>query len=135
MEDESVLELVHSDICGLIKPFSNGGKWYFITFIDDFSQKTWVCFLHEKSEAFAAFKSFKACVENEKGKTIKTLWIDRGGEYCSTAFNEFCKIHGIRKELTAAYTPQQNGLSERKNRTISNMVKSLLVRGRIPKTF
>ncbi|KAK2986839.1 hypothetical protein RJ640_011064 [Escallonia rubra] len=132
---KSVLELVHSDICGPIKPSSNGGKRYLITFIDDYTRKTWVDFLQEKSEAFSAFKCFKARVENESGKTINTLRTDRGGEYCSKEFELFCEVHAIRRELTAAYTPQQNGVSERKNRTILNMVRSLLARGRIPKKF
>lgn len=84
--------------------------------------KTWVYFLQEKSEAFEAFKSFKALVENESEKKIKTLRTDRGGEYCSKEFDAFCKEKGIKRQLTTAYTPQQNGVSERKNRTILNMV-------------
>lgn len=92
-------------------------------------------FRRKKSEAFNVFKSFKANVENETGKTIKSFRTERGGEYCSKGFEEFCGTHGIRKELTTAYTPQQNGVSERKNRTILNMVRSLLARGKVPKTF
>ena len=100
--------MVHSDICGPITPISNGGKKYFITFIDDYSRKTWVYFLQEKSEAFNVFKIFKARVENETGRTVKNLRIDRGGEYCSKVFVDFYETSGIRKELTTAYTPQQN---------------------------
>lgn len=129
------MELIHFDICGPIKPFSNGGKRYLITFIDDYSRKTWVYFLQAKSKAFGIFKSFKARVEKESGKTIKSLRTDRGGEYCSKEFENFCAGQGICKELTTAYTPQQNGVSERKNRTILNMVRCLLARGGIPKTF
>ncbi|KAL0360218.1 UNVERIFIED_CONTAM: Copia protein [Sesamum radiatum] len=132
---KGILDLVHSDICGPIKPISNGGKSYLITFTDDFSRKTWVYFLQEKSEAFLAFKSFKARVENESERSIKVLRTDRGGEYCSNEFETYCDNHGIRRELTTAYTPQQNGVAERKNRTIFNMVRSLLARGRVPKTF
>jgi len=80
-------------------------------------------------------KAFKAHVENETGKTVKTLRTDRGGEYYSTEFEVFCADHGIRRELTVAYTPQQNGVSERKNRIILNMVRSLLARGNIPNNF
>ncbi|KAM7489607.1 hypothetical protein LguiB_027091 [Lonicera macranthoides] len=132
---KNVLELVHSDICGPINPSSNGGKRYLITFIDDYTRKTWVYFLQNKSEAFSAFKSFKARVENEAKRSIKTLRTDRGGEYCSKEFDIFCDEQGIRRELTAAYSPQQNGVSERKNRTILNMVRSLLARGKVPKNF
>ncbi|KAL6286215.1 hypothetical protein ACE6H2_010605 [Prunus campanulata] len=129
------LELVHSDICGPITPASNAGKRYFITFIDDYSRKTWVYFLQEKSEALNAFKHFKAAAENEIEKTIKVLRTDRGGEYNSKAFENFCAIHGVRRQLTAAYTPQQNGVAERKNRTILNMVRSMQTKSCIPKSF
>lgn len=81
------------------------------------------------------FKSFKACGENEAERKIKTLRTDRGGEYCSKIFEKFCCDQGIRKELTTAYTRKQNGVSERKNRTILNMMRSLLARGKIPKNF
>ena len=96
------LELVHSDLCGPIDPPSNGGKRYFITFIDDFSRKTWVYVLQEKSAAFLAFKNFKALVEKEVGKNIKTLRTDRGGEYNSREFTSFCEIHGIKRQLTTS---------------------------------
>lgn len=92
-------------------------------------------FLQEKSEAFIAFKSFKARVEHEVGRAIKILRTDRGGEYMSQEFANFCDEHGIRRQLTTSYTPQQNGVSERKNRTILNMVRSMLSIGRIPKSF
>jgi hypothetical protein len=129
------LQLVHSDICGPINPSSHGGKRYFITFTDDFSRKTWVNFLNEKSEAFEVFKRFKALVEKESGCMIQTLRSDRGGEYTSNDFNEFCIAQGIKRQLTAAYTPQQNGVSERKNRTLLNIVRSLLSTRCVPKKF
>ena len=132
---KDVLELVHLDICGPINLSSNRGKRYLITFIDDFSRKMWVYFLQEKSEALTMFKRFKALVENEAGKTIKSFRTDRGSKYCSKEFEDFCMQHDIRRELTTAYTPQQNGVSEQKNRTILNMVRTLLTRGRFPKTF
>lgn len=129
------LQLVHSDICGPITPASNSNKRYILSFIDDFSRKTWVYFLHEKSEAFVAFKNFKACVEKEISAYITCLRTDRGGEFNSNEFVEFCKTHGISRQLTAAYTPQQNGVAERKNRTIMNTVRSMLAEKKIPKMF
>ncbi|PRQ55909.1 putative RNA-directed DNA polymerase [Rosa chinensis] len=129
------LELVHSDICEPINPTSNGGKRYFITFIDDYSRKTWVYFLQKKSEAFVAFKSFKALVENEVGRTIKVLQTDRGGEFNSKEFASFCEMNGIRRQLTAAYTPQQNGVSERKNHTILNMPLGYVQQGNEEKVY
>jgi transposase InsO family protein len=130
-----VLQLVHSDIYGPMNPTSNSNKMYFITFTDDFSRKTWVYFLAEKSEAIEAFKRFKARVEKETEKDIQCLRTNRGGEYTSNEFANMCESNGIKRQLTAAYIPHQNGVSERRNRTIMNMVRSLLASKNMPKTF
>ncbi|GAU31303.1 hypothetical protein TSUD_315120 [Trifolium subterraneum] len=129
------LQLIHSDICEPINPCSNGGKRYFLTFTDDFSRKTWVYVLKEKSEAFDIFKNFKALIEVESGCLIQALRTDRGGEFTSNAFNEFCNSKDIKRQLTTAYTPQQNGVSERKNRTLLNIVRSMLASKNVPKNF
>jgi len=75
------LRLIHTDICGPITHESYSGKRYFIYFIDDFSRKTWVYFLKEKSEVFQVFKRFKAMVEKEIDMPIKSVRSDRGGEF------------------------------------------------------
>ncbi|MFS7946994.1 putative RNA-directed DNA polymerase [Helianthus anomalus] len=74
-----------------MRTMSIGGCKYFITFIDDFSRKTWVYFLKLKSEALTYFKLFKKMVENQANYTLKTLRTDRGGEYCSNDFQTFFK--------------------------------------------
>lgn len=130
---KEVLELVHSDICGPISHATTSDVRYVLCFIDDYSRKGWAYFLKEKSEAFSYFKEFKKKVETETGKPIKCLRTDRGGEYTSTEFSEFCKLHGIRRQLTTAYTPQQNGVAERKNRTVMNMVRSMLSMRKVPR--
>ncbi|KAJ0532224.1 putative RNA-directed DNA polymerase [Helianthus annuus] len=129
------LELIHSDICGPISPKSNSGKRYILSFIDDYSRKAWVYVIAEKSEAFDCFKEFKKRVEVETGRVIKAFRTDRGGEFVSDAFNTFCRNHGIRRQLTTSYTPQQNGVAERKNRTVMNMVVMLLSAKNMPKMF
>jgi transposase InsO family protein len=91
--------------------------------------------MKEKSEAFDIFKNFKALVENESSCKIQCLSTDRGGEYTSNEFNDFCVTQGIKRQLTAAYTPQQNGVSERKNRTLLNIVRSMLSCRNVPKRF
>jgi transposase InsO family protein len=110
-------------------------KRYLINFIDDYSRKTWVYFLSDKSEAFDVFKKFKALVEKETGNSICCLRNDRGGEFTSLEFNQFYSINGITRQLTASYTPQQNGVAERQNRTVMNMVCSMLSGKQIPKEF
>jgi len=129
------LELIHYDICGRTKPSSNAGSRYFLTFIDDFSRKTWTYIIKEKSRVFEVFKVFKSLVEIKSRCVIKCLRTNRGGEYTSSAFNEFCSSNGIRRHLTTTYTPQQNCVSERKNRTLMNMVRSMLVARKCTKDF
>lgn len=81
------------------------------------------------------FKDFKAYVEKQSGTSLKTLRTDRGGEYTSNAFREFCRNNGVKHQLTAAYSPQQNGVSERKNKTIVEMARSMLKGKHLPKVF
>lgn len=126
------LEIIHSDLCSLEVPSYGGGK-YFITFIDDFSRKTWVYILKNKSEACDTFKIFKAYVEKQSGEKVKVLRTDRGQEYI--VCDDFLQKNGIKHQLTARYTPQQNGVAERKNRTIMDMVKCMLRLKNLPKYF
>jgi transposase InsO family protein len=93
-----------------------------------------VFFSRKIYEAIEAFKRFKAKVK-ETEKDIQCLRIDRGGEYTSNEFANVCESNGIMRQLTVAYTPHQNGVSERRNRTIMNMVRSLLASKNMPKTF
>ena len=76
-------ELIHANVCG---PISLGKNNYFLLFNDDFSRKTWVYFLKQKSEVFSIFKKFKATVEKESGREIKAIRTDRGGEFTSKEF-------------------------------------------------
>nr|KAJ0208754.1 hypothetical protein LSAT_V11C400162950 [Lactuca sativa] len=122
----SLLELIHSDICELNGILTRGGKRYFITFCDDFSRYLHVYLLRSKDEAFDAFKRYKAEVENQLERHIKILRSDRGGEYFNQEFDTFCEENGIKHERTSPYTPQQNGLAERTNRTLCEMVNCML---------
>ena len=83
------LDLIHSDVCGPTSTLSLSGQEYYVTFIDDFSRKTWIYFLKTKGEVFARFKEFKALVENQTGKKIKVLRSDNGGEFTSNEFRDF----------------------------------------------
>ena len=88
---EGVLELIHLDLCSTMSSASLTSFEYYITFIDDFSKKTWIYFLRSKrsEEVLLRFQEFKALVENQTGKKIKVLWSDNGGEYTSHAFDEY----------------------------------------------
>jgi Reverse transcriptase (RNA-dependent DNA polymerase)/gag-polypeptide of LTR copia-type/Integrase core domain/GAG-pre-integrase domain/Domain of unknown function (DUF4219)/Zinc knuckle len=132
---ENVLELVHADLCGPMQTESIGGSKYFLLFTDDFSRMSWIFFLHHKSETFQNFKKFKAVVEKQSGKNIKTLRTDRGGEFLSKEFINFCEMEGIHHELTTPYTPEQNGVAERKNRSVVELGRSMLKYKRLPNRF
>ena len=90
------LELVYIDICGLVEVEFFKHKRYILTFGDDFSRKTWVYFLREKSEAFAKFKEFKTLIEKQSSFYVRTLWFNRGGAFTSNEFFNFCKNQGIQ---------------------------------------
>ena len=118
IERKKVLELVHSDVFGPVNIKSLGGASYFVTFIDDASRKVWAYPMKNKSEEFGIFQKFHVTVERESNKLLKCLRTDNGGEYCSNAFKEYCNRFGIKHEKTVSGTPQQNGVTERMNRTI-----------------
>jgi transposase InsO family protein len=105
---------------------SISGYVYYVSFIDDYSRKTWVYFLKSKDEVFSKFKEFKVLIENLSERKIKILKSDNGGEYTSKEFANFCKDAGIKRELTTPYNPQQNGVAERKNITIMGAVKTMI---------
>lgn len=113
-----ILQLIHSDLCGPMPVKSLGGYLYDITFVDDFSRKTWIFFLKHKNKAFVMFKDLKALIENQIEKRIKVFRFDNGGEFILNKFIDFCKKAGIKKETIVPYNPQQNGVDERKNKTI-----------------
>lgn len=120
------LEIIHSDVCGPIEPPTLVGNRYFVTFIDEFSRMIWVFFISQKTEVMNTFKYFKKQVEKENEKQIKLIRTNGGGEYTSRDFEGFCKEHGIIHEVVAPYTPQHNGLAERRNRTIMNIARCML---------
>jgi transposase InsO family protein len=123
---EGALELIHLDVCGPMPSSSISGYVYYVSFIDDYSRKTWIYFLKSKDEVFSKFKEFKALIENLSERKIKILRSDNGGEYTSKEFVNFCRDVGIKRELTTPYNPQQNGVAERKNRTIMEVVKTMI---------
>jgi transposase InsO family protein len=125
-KEKGVLDLIHSDVCGPITSNSISGYVYYVSFIDDYSHKTWLYFLKSKDEVFGKFKEFKALIENLSERNIKTLGSDNGGEYTSKEFVNFCKYVEIKRDLTTPYNPQQNGVAKRKIKTIMEVVKTMI---------
>ncbi|CAA7052678.1 unnamed protein product [Microthlaspi erraticum] len=121
-----VLELIHGDLCGPITPHTAAGNKYIFVLIDDHSRYMWSILLREKSEALEKFKRFKKIMEQESGASIQVFRTESGGEFVSQEFNAFCEISRIKRHLTAPYTPQQNGVVERRNRTLLEMTRSIL---------
>lgn len=129
------LEIVHTDVCGPMQTDSLDGSRYFLLFVDDFTRMSWVYFLKQKSEVFLMFKKFKALVENQSGCKIKRLRSDGGGEYTSREFNKFCQECGIERQVTVPYSPQQNGVAERKNRSLMEMARTMITDQGLPYKF
>jgi transposase InsO family protein len=99
------MEIIHLDVCGQMTVPSLGNFLYYVTFIDDFSCKTWIYFLKAKDEVFNKFQEFKALVENLSERKIKILRSNHGGEYTSNEFQDFCREARIKRELTTPYNP------------------------------
>ena len=129
------LQLIHIDVCGPMRTASLNGNRYFMVLIDDFSRMCWVYFLKQKSEVASVFWKFKTWIENQSGCKIKVIRYDNGTEYTADKFAKFCEVAGIEHQLTATYTPQQNGVSERKNMTIMETARCLLFEKEMPKAF
>ena len=129
------LELLHMDLFGPTRTTSLGGKKYGLVIVDDFSRFTWVLFLTHKNEAFDAFLKFHKKVSNQKGFSIIAIRSDHGTEFENQFFENFCTEHGIDHNFSAPRTPQQNGVVERKNRTLEEMARTMLCEGNLPKYF
>jgi hypothetical protein len=123
---KGILDLIHTDVCGPMTVASLNRYLYYVLFIDDHSQKMWIYFLKTKDGVLARFQEFKAQVENLTGRKIKVLRSDNGGEYTSRDFSDFCIEAGIKREYIVPYNPQQNGVAERKNRSIVEATKEMI---------
>ncbi|RVW56172.1 Retrovirus-related Pol polyprotein from transposon TNT 1-94 [Vitis vinifera] len=137
-----VLELIHTDICGPYPTASWNGQQYFITFIDDYSRYGYLFLIHEKSQSLDVFKTFKAEVELQLNKRIKSVRSDHGGEYYGRydgsgeqhpgPFAKYLEECGIVPQYTMPGSPSMNGVAERRNRTLKDMVRSMISHSTLP---
>jgi transposase InsO family protein len=129
------LELVHGDLCGPIEPATPAGNRYFLLLVDDMSRYMWLTLIRSKDESANAIKHFQARAEVESGRKLRALRTDRGGEFTSIEFGEYCANLGVGRQLTAPYSPQQNGVVERRNQTIIATARSMMKAKGVPGRF
>jgi hypothetical protein len=129
------LERVHSDICGPMRTASHGKARYFMVVVDDFTRYGWVYFLQRKDEAVVAFGDWLKLVTAASGLAVKVLRSDNGGEYIGKQFQALLKSKGIEHERTAPYTPQHNGVVERRNLTLEELARCMLQHAQLGNEF
>ncbi|KAL1221943.1 Retrovirus-related Pol polyprotein from transposon TNT 1-94 [Cardamine amara subsp. amara] len=131
---DNVFDLVHSDVW--TAPCATRDQYkYFVSFIDEKSKYTWITLMPSKSHVLDAFSKFYYYVLTQFGTKIKILRSDNGGEYTSNAFKEFVGKAGIVHQTSCAYTPQQNGVSERKNKHLMEVARTMLFDRSVPKQY
>jgi transposase InsO family protein len=126
MRTERPLELLHMDLFGLIAYISIMGSKYCLVIVDDYSRFTWVFFLQEKSQTQDTLKKFLRRAQNEFGLRIKKIRSDNGTEFKNSQIEGFLEEESIMHEFSSPYTPQQNSVVERKNRTLMDMTRTML---------
>jgi transposase InsO family protein len=126
MTIERRFELLHMDLFSPIAYISIGGSKYCLVIVDDYSRCTWLFFLQEKSQTKETLKKFLRWAQNEFGLRIKKIRSDNGTKFKNSQNEGFLEEEGIKHEFSSPYTPQQNGVVERKNITLLDMARTML---------
>ena len=134
-ETHQPLQLVRSDLCGPMNVDSVGGSKYVLTFTDDYTRYVTAYFIKNKSEVLSKCVEYVTKMENEIDLRVRAVRTDNGGEYTSQYFKKFCADKGIAQQLTNPYTPEQNGVSARLNRTLIESTRSMLIHAKMPLKF
>jgi len=129
------LEKIHSDLWGPAPTISSQKFQYYVIFVDDFTRYTWLYPLRNKSDFYTCFLKFQAFVEKHFDRKIKIFQSDGGGEFTSNEFMNHLAYNGIAQQLSCPYTPEQNGLAERKHRHIVETGLTLLFHANVPLKF
>jgi transposase InsO family protein len=135
MTTDRPLELLHMDLFGPIAYISIDRSKYCLVIVDDYSRFTWVFFLQEKSQTQETLKRFLRRAQNEFGLRIKKIRSDNGTEFKNSQIEGFLEEEGIKHEFSSPYTPQQNDVVERKNRTLLDMGGPCLMNTRLRTGF
>ncbi|GKC39350.1 putative ribonuclease H-like domain-containing protein, partial [Tanacetum coccineum] len=129
------LQMLHMDLFGPTFVKSLMKKMYCLVVTDDFSRFSWVFFLATKDETSEILKTFITGIENLIDLRVKVIRCDNGTEFKNRVMNQFCEMKGIKREFSVARTPQQNGVAERKNRTLIEAARTMLADLKLPTTF
>ncbi|GJR41900.1 putative ribonuclease H-like domain-containing protein [Tanacetum coccineum] len=129
------LHMLHMDLFGLTNVKSLMKKSYCLVVTDDFSRFSWVFFFATKDETSGILKAFITKIENQLDHKVKLIRSDNRTEFKNSIMNQFCEMNGIKREFSVAMTPQQNGVAERKNKTLIEAAKTMLVDSKLPTTF
>ncbi|KAK3006499.1 hypothetical protein RJ639_017038 [Escallonia herrerae] len=127
--------IIHSDVWGPSKVNSLGGSRWFVTFIDDCTRMTWVQLMKYKSEVNVLFQQFCKMIHTQYNARIQVLRSDNGGKYLSAELQQYLKAHGIIHQTTCSNTPQQNGVAERKNCHLLEVVCASLIEAHLPLSY
>jgi len=129
------LELLHIDLFGPASTASIYGSKYGLVIVDDYSRWSWVKFLKSKDDSYDVFRKFCIQVQSEKELKILKVRSDHVGEFENESFEIFCEKHGIIHEFSSPRTPQQNGVVERKNRSLQEMARTMIHENNLAKHF
>ncbi|KAI3808221.1 hypothetical protein L1987_24169 [Smallanthus sonchifolius] len=132
---DSPLQFLHMDLFGPVSVMSLGRKSYCLVVTDDFSRFTWVFFLAKKDETPEILKTYLLQIENLFNLSVKTIRSDHGTEFKNETLDSFCESKGISRQFSAPRTPQQNGVAERRNRTLIEAARTMIVDIKLPVTF
>nr|GEV45419.1 retrovirus-related Pol polyprotein from transposon TNT 1-94 [Tanacetum cinerariifolium] len=129
------LHTLYMDLFGPTSVSTISHKWYCLVVTDDFSRLTWTFFLKTKDETSGILRKFITEIENLKNLKVKIIRCDNGGEFINKEMDDFCLQKGIKREFSNARTPQQNGVAERRNRTLIEATRTMLADAKLPVTF
>lgn len=128
-------QLLHMDTVGSARVQSAGGKWYVLVIVDDYSRYSWVFFMASKDEVFGHFRELVLRLATELPGALRAIRSDNGTEFKNTLFASFCTEKGLDHQFSSARVPQQNGVVERKNRTLVEMARTMLNEHATPRKY
>jgi IS30 family transposase len=126
---------VHGDLCDPVTPATPGGRHYFLLLIDNLSHYMWIMVLGSKGEDVNAIRRVQAAAEVECGRKLHVLGTDNGGKFTTAEFTSYCTDEGVQRHYSTSYSPQQNGVIERRNQTVMGMARALLKQRGMPAVF